>query len=150
MRILDSNMQKSARERTKKLEEATEELLKERKELYKKLAKKWGLNLCWINRNLPVNPCLIPTSPIFNIITCPIIKIKMKSHENTLKAHQLKHLSMSNDIESSQYDIGTTSIRLVRVGNVIQILFSSSLEAKYLYKELAERYKRSEDKLKGV
>lgn len=57
---------------------------------------------------------------------------------------------MSNDIESSQYDIGTTSIRLVRVGNVIQILFSSSLEAKYLYKELAERYKRSEDKLKGV
>lgn len=40
MRILDSNMQKSARERTKKLEEATEELLKERKELYKKLAKK--------------------------------------------------------------------------------------------------------------
>lgn len=74
----------------------------------------------------------------------------MKSHENTLKAHRLKHLSMSNDIESSQYDIGTTSIRLVRVGNVIQILFSSSLEAKYLYKELAERYKRSEDKLKGV
>jgi len=57
---------------------------------------------------------------------------------------------MSNDIESSQYDIGTTSFRLVRVGNVIQILFSSSLEAKYLYKELAERYKRAEDKLKGV
>jgi len=57
---------------------------------------------------------------------------------------------MSSDIESNQYDIGTTSIRLVRVGNVIQILFSSPLEAKYLYKELAERYKRAEDKLKGV
>jgi len=57
---------------------------------------------------------------------------------------------MSNDVESSQYDIGTTSIRLVRVGNVIQIVFSNSLEAKYLYKELAERYKGAEDRLKGV
>jgi hypothetical protein len=45
---------------------------------------------------------------------------------------------MNNDVESSQYDVGTTSIRLVRVGNVIQILFNNSLEAKYLYKELAE------------
>jgi len=34
------------------------------------------------------------------------------------------------------FDIGTTAIRLVRVGNVIQILFSSALEAKYLYKEV--------------
>ncbi len=57
---------------------------------------------------------------------------------------------MSNDIESSQYDIGTTSIRLVRVGNIIQIVFSNSIEAKYLYKELAERYKRAADRLKGV
>ena len=56
---------------------------------------------------------------------------------------------MSGDIESSQFDIRTTSIRLVRVGNVIQILFSSSLEAKYLYKELAERYKQAERRLKG-
>lgn len=57
---------------------------------------------------------------------------------------------MTSDVESSQYDIGTTSIRLVRVGNIIQIVFSSSLEAKYLYKELAERYKRAQDKLKGA
>jgi hypothetical protein len=57
---------------------------------------------------------------------------------------------MSNDVESNQYDIGTTSIRLIRVGNVVQIWFSSSLEAKYLYRELAERYKRAEDKLKGA
>ena len=59
-------------------------------------------------------------------------------------------LLMSGDVESNQYDIGTTSIRLIRVGNVIQIWFSSSLEAKYLYKELAERYKRAEDRLKGT
>jgi hypothetical protein len=54
---------------------------------------------------------------------------------------------MNSDVEAKQFDIGTTSIRLVRVGNVIQLLFSSSIEAKYLYKELAERYKRAEDKL---
>ena len=53
------------------------------------------------------------------------------------------------DVESSQFDIGTTSIKLVRVGNVLQILFSSSLEAEYLYRELAERYKRPEERLKG-
>ena len=56
---------------------------------------------------------------------------------------------MNGNVESSQFDIGTTSIRLVRVGNVIQILFSSSLEARYIYMELAERYKRDEARLKG-
>jgi hypothetical protein len=54
-----------------------------------------------------------------------------------------------SDVEASQFDIGTTSIRLVRAGNVVQILFSSSLEAAYLYKELVERYKRAEETLKG-
>lgn len=57
---------------------------------------------------------------------------------------------MSKDVEASQYDIGTTHIRLIRVGNIIQILFSNSPEAAYLYKELATRYKRAEDKLRGV
>jgi hypothetical protein len=38
---------------------------------------------------------------------------------------------------------------LVRAGNVLQILFSSSFEAEYLYKELVERHKRAEEKLKG-
>ncbi len=55
----------------------------------------------------------------------------------------------ARDVESSQFDIGTTSIRLVRVGNVLEILFSSSLEAEYLYRELAERHKRAEERLKG-
>ena len=59
-------------------------------------------------------------------------------------------MSNRDDVEANHYDIGTTSIRLVRVGNVIQILFSSPLEAKYLFNELAERYKRAEDRLKGV
>lgn len=56
---------------------------------------------------------------------------------------------LNGDVESSRYDIGTTSIRLVRVWNIIQIVFSSPLEAGYLYGELAERYKRAEEKLKG-
>jgi hypothetical protein len=56
---------------------------------------------------------------------------------------------LSDDIEASQFDIGTTSIRLVRVGNVIQAIFSSSLEARFLYGELAERYKRAETSFKG-
>jgi len=56
---------------------------------------------------------------------------------------------MNGDVESSRFDIGTTSIMLVRVGNVIQILFSSPLEAGYLYRELAERYKRADEKLRG-
>jgi len=34
------------------------------------------------------------------------------------------------------------------VGNVIQILFSSPLEAKFLYKELFERYKREQARMK--
>ncbi len=57
---------------------------------------------------------------------------------------------MKNDVESSQYDIGTTHVRLVRVGNVIQILSPSSLVASYLYKKLAARYKRAQDKLKDA
>jgi hypothetical protein len=53
------------------------------------------------------------------------------------------------DVESDQFDIGTTSIKLVRVGNVLQILFSSPLEAEYLNRELVERYKRAEERLKS-
>ena len=69
---------------------------------------------------------------------------------NNLKANLPLKAPMSKDVEASQYDIGTTHVRLVRVGNIIQILFSNSLEAGYLYKELTARYKRAEDKLKGA
>lgn len=57
---------------------------------------------------------------------------------------------MRNDVEASEYDIGVTSIRLIRVGNVIQIFFSKTLAAKVLYKELAEKYKHDEDELRGA
>ncbi len=55
---------------------------------------------------------------------------------------------MSSDVEGDQFDIGTTSIRLVHAGKVVQILFSSSLEATLLYEELSERYKRAEEGLR--
>jgi hypothetical protein len=56
---------------------------------------------------------------------------------------------LGSDVEGGQFDIGTTSIRLVRVGNVVQILFSSCLEAKLLYTNLFEKYKRADEGLKG-
>jgi len=55
---------------------------------------------------------------------------------------------LSKDIEAEGFDIGTTSIRLVRVGNVIQIVFSNSLEAAFLFRELAEKYKQDEERMK--
>ena len=39
-------------------------------------------------------------------------------------------------------------MRLIRVGNVIQVFYSNPLEAGFLYKELAERYKREEERLR--
>jgi len=53
------------------------------------------------------------------------------------------------DVESNQFDIGTTSIRLVRAGNILQILFCSPDEAECLHRELAERHRRAEERLKG-
>lgn len=55
---------------------------------------------------------------------------------------------MSGDVEGNSYDLGTTSVRLIRVGNVIQVFYSNPLEAGFLYKELAERYKREEERLR--
>ena len=55
----------------------------------------------------------------------------------------------SSDLEGGQFDVGTTSIRLARVGTVVQILFSSSLEAKLLYDELFQKYKHAEENLKS-
>jgi hypothetical protein len=56
---------------------------------------------------------------------------------------------MSDDVEASQYDIGVSSVRLIRVGNVIQILFSKAPAAKQLYADLARKYKRFQDELRG-
>ena len=57
-------------------------------------------------------------------------------------------LTLSGDIEGSTFEIGTTSIRLVRAGNVLQAWFSNKWEAKYLYRELAAKYKTAEDEFR--
>jgi hypothetical protein len=53
----------------------------------------------------------------------------------------------SSDFEASAYDIGTTSVRLVRAGNVIQLIFNNKLDARLYYAEAASRFKRLEDEL---
>ena len=54
---------------------------------------------------------------------------------------------LSGDVEGMTFDIGTTSVRLVRAGNVVQVLFSNSMEARFLYRQLFERYKREQESL---
>jgi hypothetical protein len=57
---------------------------------------------------------------------------------------------MSNDVEANEYDIGFTAIRLIRVGNLIQIFFSKKLAAELFYKELVEKYKLEQDQFRGA
>lgn len=56
--------------------------------------------------------------------------------------------TMSDDVEGSQFDIGTNPIRLVRVGNVVQAVFSGALEARLLYQDLSENHERKEHALR--
>jgi hypothetical protein len=58
-------------------------------------------------------------------------------------------LALSGDVEGTTFDIGTTSVRLVRAGNVVQVLFSNPLEAKFLYRQLFERHKRELERMRG-
>ncbi len=51
---------------------------------------------------------------------------------------------MIKDMETSQYITETTSLTLVRVGELIEILFSNKSEAKSLYKELVEKFKQTD------
>ena len=54
----------------------------------------------------------------------------------------------SSDFEVSEYDIGTTAVRLIRVGNVIQLVFSRKAAAEIFYAEAAARLKRDEEEWK--
>jgi len=53
------------------------------------------------------------------------------------------------DVEASDYDLRTTSVRLVRVGNVVQVLFSNKLEAKFYYSEAAATFKKYQREFRG-
>ena len=51
--------------------------------------------------------------------------------------------SPPSDFDAAEFDLGTTSVRLIRVGNTLQLVFSSKLEAKFYYDEAAARFKRA-------
>lgn len=53
-----------------------------------------------------------------------------------------------SDFESSEYDLGTTSVRLIRAGNVVQIVFSRMLTAEQFYAGVAARFKKDEESWK--
>ena len=53
----------------------------------------------------------------------------------------------SSDFEASEYDLGVTSVRLVRVGNVVQLIFSKKLAAAYFYVDASTRFKKQEEEL---
>jgi len=53
------------------------------------------------------------------------------------------------DIESSEYDLGTTSVRLILVGNVVQLVFSNKLEARFFYDRTAAKFKKDEEQFSG-
>jgi hypothetical protein len=55
----------------------------------------------------------------------------------------------SSDFEASEYDLGVTSVRLIRVGNVVEIVFSKKLAAEFYYAEAATRFKKEEEEFKG-
>jgi len=55
----------------------------------------------------------------------------------------------ASDVEASEYDLGTTSVRLIRVGNLVQMFFSNKLESKFYYDETAGRFKRAEREFKS-
>lgn len=54
----------------------------------------------------------------------------------------------SSDFQASEYDLGTTSVRLIRVGNVVQIVFSKKLAIAFYYAEVSARFEREGEKLK--
>lgn len=54
----------------------------------------------------------------------------------------------SSDFVAEEYDLGTTSVMLVRVGNVIQLVYSNKIDARLLHAELSSRFKRIQDELR--
>lgn len=52
-----------------------------------------------------------------------------------------------SDVEGSEYDLGTTSARLARVGNLVHVQFSNKQDAHFFYVELVTRFKRIQDEI---
>ena len=56
--------------------------------------------------------------------------------------------SPPTDVDASDFDLGTTSVRLMRVGNVVQAIFSNKLDAKLFYDDVESTFKSEEGRLK--
>ena len=52
------------------------------------------------------------------------------------------------DGETSDYDLGTTHVRLVRVGKLVHLLFSNRNDAVVYYAEASSRFKTVEDRFR--
>lgn len=52
-----------------------------------------------------------------------------------------------SDVEASGYDLGMTSVKLIRAGNVVQLVFSNKRAAGFYYAETASRFKKEEGEL---
>jgi len=58
-------------------------------------------------------------------------------------------MSASSDVDASEYDLGTTSVRLILVGNTVRATFSNKLEARFFYDGVASTLKREEAHFKN-
>ena len=54
----------------------------------------------------------------------------------------------SSDFEASEYGLGVTSVRLIRVCNVIQLVFSKKVAAQIYYAAASTRFKKDEENWK--
>jgi len=57
-------------------------------------------------------------------------------------------MSASSDIDASDFDLGTTAVRLIRVGNVVQAIFGNKLDGKLFYDDVESTFKSERDRLK--
>lgn len=57
-------------------------------------------------------------------------------------------MSASSDVDASDFDLGTTSVRLVWVGNIVQAIFSNKVDAKLFYEDVKSTFKSEQDRLK--
>ena len=55
---------------------------------------------------------------------------------------------LPSDIEAREFDLGVTSVRLIRVGNVVQLVFSRKLAAELYFAEASTRFKKEEDEFR--
>lgn len=54
----------------------------------------------------------------------------------------------SFDGEASDYDLGTTHVRLVRVGKLVHLMFSNRQDAMFYYAEASSKSKSTESKFR--